>query len=138
MQKTIGILAVLLAAQLVLAVSLSFTTPDLSAAKPDTPLFDLGEHSVERLTIEGPDQQRVVLFIDTERPLPWLPRLLNKLVLRVVRWTAYVKDARKNLYDWEERFETAVRTADGFALAADATSETPPVDTGAKSVPNRK
>jgi hypothetical protein len=61
MQKTIGILAVLLAAQLVLAVSLSFTAPDLSAAKPDTPLFDLGARSVERLTIEGTDQQRVVL-----------------------------------------------------------------------------
>ena len=73
MQKTIGILAVLLAAQLVLAVSLSFTTPDLSAAKPDTPLFDLGEHSVERLTIEGPDQQRVVLAREGEN---WvLPQL---------------------------------------------------------------
>ena len=61
MQKTIGILAVVLAAQLVLAVSLSFTAPDLSAAKPDTALFDLGERSVDRLIIEGPDQQRVVL-----------------------------------------------------------------------------
>ena len=97
-------------------------------------LDDTYEHEVSNLT----DQQRVVLFIDTERPLPWLPRLLNRLVLRVVRWTAYVKDARKNLYDWEERFETAVRTADGFALAPDETSETPRDDTGAKPVPNRK
>jgi beta-hydroxylase len=97
-------------------------------------LDDTYEHEVSNLT----DQQRVVLFIDTERPLPWLPRLLNRLVLRVVRWTAYVKDARKNLYDWEERFETAVRTADGFALAPEETSETPRDDTGAKPVPNRK
>ena len=97
-----------------------------------------GRSTRELLAFARAQPDNVVLLIDTERPLPWLPRLLNKLVLRVVRWTAYVKDARKNLYDWEERFETAVRTADGFALAPDEATETPPVDTGAKSVPNRK
>jgi hypothetical protein len=61
MQKIIGMLAVLLAAQLVLAVGMSFTAPDLTAVRPDTPLLDLGDRSVDRLTIEGPDDQQLVL-----------------------------------------------------------------------------
>ena len=61
MQKTIGILAALLIAQVVLAVGMSFTGPDLTAARPDTPLLGLGEHSVDRLIIEGPDNQQLAL-----------------------------------------------------------------------------
>jgi len=73
-------------------------------------LDDTFEHEVWNNT----DEQRVVLFIDVERPLPLIPRLLNKGVLRAIQWTAYVKDAGKNLADWEERFEAAVQQADGF------------------------
>ena len=61
MQKTIGILAVLLVAQLVLAVGMSFTGPSLTAQRPDTPLLALGDRSVDRLTIEGADNQQIVL-----------------------------------------------------------------------------
>jgi hypothetical protein len=48
-------------------------------------------------------------------------RLANRGILRAIQWTAYVKDARRNLADWEERFEAAVRRADTFNL--------PPEDT---------
>lgn len=61
MQKIIGMLAVLLAAQLVLAVGMSYTGPNLTAQRPDTPLLDLGERTVDRLTIEGSDDQQLVL-----------------------------------------------------------------------------
>ena len=61
MQKTIGILAVLLVAQLVLAVGMSFTGPSLTAQRPDTPLLALGDRSVDRLTLEGADNQQIVL-----------------------------------------------------------------------------
>lgn len=61
MQKMIGVLAVLLAAQLLLAVGLSYTGPDLAARSPDTPLFDLGGRSVDRIVIEGTDKQQLVL-----------------------------------------------------------------------------
>jgi len=78
-------------------------------------LDDTFEHEVWNRT----DEQRVVLFIDVERPLPLAGRLLNKGILRAVRWTAYFKDARTNLADWEERFETAVRKADSFTRESD-------------------
>jgi len=61
MRKTIGLLSILLVAQLLLAVGMSFTGPDLAALRPDTPLIDLGESSVDRLTIEGPDNESVAL-----------------------------------------------------------------------------
>ena len=61
MQKTMGMLGVLLAVQLVLAVSMSTTGPDLTAQRPDTPLLDLGGVAVDHLTIEGPDKQQVIL-----------------------------------------------------------------------------
>jgi len=61
MQKTIGMLAVLLAAQLVLAVGMSYTGPSLAMHRPDTPLLDLGDRTVDRITIAAPDDQQVVL-----------------------------------------------------------------------------
>jgi len=61
MQKTIGILAGLLAAQLLLAVGLSYTGPSLAVHHPDTPILDLGDASVDRITITAPDDQQVVL-----------------------------------------------------------------------------
>jgi hypothetical protein len=66
MQKTIGILAVLLAAQLALAVGMSFTGPNLAAQRPDTPLLDLGGRDVDHITIEGPDSQQVELVRQDE------------------------------------------------------------------------
>ena len=78
-------------------------------------LDDTFDHEVWNKT----NEQRVVLFIDVERPLPLLARLLNRGILRAVRWTAYFKDARANLNDWEERFEAAVRKADGFTVESD-------------------
>ena len=61
MEKTIRILAIVLVAQLLLAVGMSLTGPNLAAAHPDTPLFTLGDQPVDHLTIEGPDSARVVL-----------------------------------------------------------------------------
>ncbi len=61
MQKIIGMLAVLLAAQLLLAVGMSYTGPALAVHRPDTPLLDLGDSSVDRVTITAPDDQNIVL-----------------------------------------------------------------------------
>lgn len=73
-------------------------------------LDDTFDHEVWNET----DQQRVVLIVDVERPLPTAARLLNRAMLRAVQLTAYVQDARKNLSSWEERFESAVRRADSY------------------------
>jgi hypothetical protein len=61
MEKTIRILSIVLVAQLLLAVGMSLTGPNLVAAHPNTPLFTLGDRPVDHLTIEGPDGARVVL-----------------------------------------------------------------------------
>lgn len=61
MHKTIGLLGVLLTAQLVLAVGMSFTGPNLTGQRPDTPLIDLGDQTVDRLSIAGPDNQQILL-----------------------------------------------------------------------------
>ena len=61
MQKTIAVLAVLLAAQLLLALTMSFTGQNLASVQPDTPLLNLGDRLVDRLTIEDADSKQVVL-----------------------------------------------------------------------------
>jgi len=61
MQKKIGMLAVLLAAQLVLAVAMSFTGPSLTAHQPDTPLLAANLGAPDRLTLEDADKQKLVL-----------------------------------------------------------------------------
>ena len=61
MRKTIGILSVLLVAQLVLAASMKLTGPDLTAVRPDTPLLAPGGEAVNHLTIEGPEDQKLML-----------------------------------------------------------------------------
>lgn len=61
MNKLIGFLSAVLMAQLLLAGALTFSAPDLAAVRPDTPLIDLGERSVDRLLIEGSDGENTVL-----------------------------------------------------------------------------
>jgi hypothetical protein len=61
MEKTIRILTIVLVAQLLLAVGMSLTGPNLVAAHPDTPLFTPGDKPVDHITIEGPEGARVVL-----------------------------------------------------------------------------
>ena len=61
MEKTIRILSIVLVAQLLLALGMSLTGPNLVAAHPDTPLFTLGDRTVDHLTVEGPNGARVVL-----------------------------------------------------------------------------
>ncbi len=61
MEKTIRILAILLGAQLLLTLAMSFTGPNLAAVHPNTPLLALGDQTVDHVTIEGPDEAHVVL-----------------------------------------------------------------------------
>ncbi len=61
MEKHIRLLAVLLGAQVLLALGLSLTGPDLSAQAGNAPLLTLKAGKVDRLTLEGPDKAKVVL-----------------------------------------------------------------------------
>jgi len=61
MNKTIQFLSVLFVAQLLLAGVLLFLAPDLAAVRPDTPLLDPVDRTVDRLLIEGEEDERVVM-----------------------------------------------------------------------------
>jgi len=125
MQKTIGMLAVLLAAQLVLAVGMSHTGPSLTMHRPDTPLLDLGERSVDRITISAPEEQEIVLVRqDNGWVLPGtgdypadksrVNRLLDELKgLRRGLAVATTKGAQQRFKVNDTAFERRVRLAHG-------------------------
>ena len=53
------------------------------------------------------DETRVVLLIDVVRPMRYPARLLTRGLMWIGSWTAYVKDARRNYFVWEKRFDQA-------------------------------
>lgn len=57
---------------------------------------DTYEHEVRNDT----DEVRVVLFLDFDRPMDLPGRILNGLVIRAIRASAYVKDPLRNLARW--------------------------------------
>lgn len=60
---------------------------------------DTYRHSVRNDT----DGTRVVLFLDVRRPLRPPGSLLNALVLTLIRWSPFIRDARRNQIAWERR-----------------------------------
>ncbi len=71
-------------------------------------LDDTYEHEVWNDT----DEERVVLLFDFDRPMKWRGRLLNRLLMRALKMTAFYQEPRKNLADFESRFEAATQRAD--------------------------
>lgn len=48
------------------------------------------------------DGVRVVLFLDVHRPLDRAGNLLNRCVLKLIQWSPFIQDARKNHKAWEK------------------------------------
>jgi len=61
MQKTLRILAILLAAQLLLALGLNLGGPRLAAHPADAPLLDLAGRTVDGITLEGGEGESLTL-----------------------------------------------------------------------------
>jgi beta-hydroxylase len=51
------------------------------------------------------DEDRVVLFLDIVRPMPFPYSWLNTVVITGAGRTSFVRNARRNHADWEQRFE---------------------------------
>jgi aspartyl/asparaginyl beta-hydroxylase (cupin superfamily) len=49
------------------------------------------------------DGMRVVLFMDVLRPLPFFVGLLNRLVIKAIAASPFIRDAKKNHEAWERR-----------------------------------
>ena len=62
---------------------------------------DYYEHEVWNDT----DEERVVLFFDVDRPLRPLGLVVNKLLIAAIKRSAYVQDAKKNMRDWNRRYQ---------------------------------
>jgi hypothetical protein len=60
-QKTIKLLVILLGAQLLLALGLGLTGQELSAGLKVEPLITVDQDRIDRITVEGTDQSKVVL-----------------------------------------------------------------------------
>lgn len=71
-------------------------------------LDDTYDHEVWNDT----DQERVVLLFDFNRPMRWPGRALNATLMFLIKFTAFYLEPKKNVQDFEERFEAATRRAD--------------------------
>lgn len=126
MQRNIVFLFALLAAQVVLAVGVSLTDPDLSESRPDAELVSLDTEAVNRIRIEGADGAEVVLargegggwVLPNENGFPAaemnVSRLLNSLGdLQRGFAVATSSSARSRLKVAEEDFERRLTFFDG-------------------------
>lgn len=58
------------------------------------------------------DEERVILLFDFDRPMKWRGRMLNRIMLNLMKLTAFYQEPKKNLASFEDRFEAATRRAD--------------------------
>jgi ornithine lipid ester-linked acyl 2-hydroxylase len=68
-------------------------------------LDDTYEHEVWNNT----EDERVILIFDFDRPMKWPGRALLKFFIKVMKFTAFYQEPKKNLANFEDRFEAATR-----------------------------
>src|ERR1039458_2693627 len=56
-----------------------------------------------------PDETRVVLFVDVLRPLPSPESAINSLIVKAIRFSPFVLDAKRNQEAWEKRYRARTR-----------------------------
>ena len=68
---------------------------------------DTYEHEVWNDT----EDERVILLFDFDRPMRFWGRLVNKTFVGLMKLTAYYQEPKKNMRNFEDRFEAAARRA---------------------------
>ena len=68
---------------------------------------DTYEHEVWNETAE----ERVILLFDFDRPMRFWGRLVNNTFLGMMKLTAFYQEPKKNVHDYEDRFEAATQRA---------------------------
>ena len=46
---------------------------------------------------------RVVLFLDIVRPMSFPASVLNHLLINLIRWSPFIRDAKKNQEKWDRK-----------------------------------
>ncbi|HHH48377.1 MAG TPA: DUF4340 domain-containing protein [Gammaproteobacteria bacterium] len=130
MQKTLRFLAILLAAQLLLALGLNLGGPRLAAHPGDAPLLDLAGRAVDRITLEGGEGKSLSLsktsdgwVLPAQDDFPAdadkVTRLLERLQgLRHGLPVATSSSALKRFKVAEDDFERRIRLAAGDDIVA--------------------
>ncbi|MEM7756610.1 MAG: aspartyl/asparaginyl beta-hydroxylase domain-containing protein [Cyanobacteria bacterium P01_A01_bin.40] len=49
------------------------------------------------------DEVRVVLFLDIVRPMMFPAALFNHLLINLIRWSPFIRDAEKNQQQWDQK-----------------------------------
>jgi len=57
------------------------------------------------------DETRVVLFVDVMRPLPSPESTINRLIIKAIGVSPFIRDAKRNQEAWERRFRERRRAA---------------------------
>jgi beta-hydroxylase len=57
------------------------------------------------------EDERVILLFDFDRPMRFWGRLVNNTFVRLMKLTAYYQEPKKNMQNFEDRFEAATRRA---------------------------
>jgi len=57
------------------------------------------------------DEERVVLLLDFNRPMRLGGRFVNWLLMKLMKMTAFYQEPKKNIQDFEARFEAAAKRA---------------------------
>jgi beta-hydroxylase len=68
-------------------------------------LDDTYEHEVWNSTSD----ERVILIFDFDRPMRWPGRAFLRFLIRIMKFTAFYQEPKKNLANFEDRFEAATR-----------------------------
>ncbi|MBG1231441.1 aspartyl/asparaginyl beta-hydroxylase domain-containing protein [Aestuariivirga litoralis] len=83
-------------------------------------LDDTFEHEVWNNT----EEERVILIFDFDRPMKWRGRALLRFFIWAMKFTAFYQTPKKNLGDFEDRFEAATRQSnENMEKLADAAQE---------------
>ncbi len=57
------------------------------------------------------DEERVILLFDFDRPMRFGGRFMNWLLLKLIKLTAFYQEPKKDIQDFEARFEAAAKRA---------------------------
>ncbi|HLA01765.1 MAG TPA: aspartyl/asparaginyl beta-hydroxylase domain-containing protein [Aestuariivirga sp.] len=68
---------------------------------------DTYEHEVWNDT----EEERVILLFDFDRPMRFWGRVVNQTFIALMKHTAFYQEPKKNVKNWEDRFEAATRRA---------------------------
>jgi ornithine lipid ester-linked acyl 2-hydroxylase len=71
------------------------------------------------------DETRVVLFVDVLRPLPFPESAINRLIVKVIAFSPFVQDAKRNQRAWEKRYRERQAQRNGRGQTLDTFSPVP-------------